>query len=507
MIAPEFLLLERFAMSDGLLEGKTLGKYRVLQPLGQGGMARVYRAYHPQLDRYVAIKVLRQDVAGEAEMVARFKREAKAVAALRHPHIVQVFDFDTQDDLCYMVMELVEGDSLKSRLTDHRTRGSRLSGGEAVRIVLDALDGLEYAHQAGIVHRDIKPANILLTREGAAVLSDFGIAQVAGGTHYTSSGVMMGTLQYMAPEQGLARGDARSDIYSMGIVLYEMLVGEPPFDADTPLAILLKHMNDPLPIPREKNPEIPEPLERVLLKTLAKQPEDRYASAKEMALALAEAAASAGLGIPDRVSRPLSFATAASPAEAVSIYTSADRARLAEAEFSKDRTDSNLERTLAHKASSGQGSQRTVRILRTVFVSLSLVLLYLMFSLTAAAALNRVEILADTWPVVILLPVFLLGGLGEDLGNPWMFVPMPLLLLTSILLAFFMGTGRWELWPAWLLEPIALFLGIAVPVGEASDPRHGDFRVTRVSRRISTAVGLLFFIGWPLAIFVGLLAQ
>jgi serine/threonine-protein kinase len=172
-------------MSDGSLEGKTLGKYRVLQPLGQGGMARVYRAYHPQLDRYVAVKVLRQDVAGEAEMTARFKREAKAVAALRHPHIVQVFDFDTQDDLCYMVMELIEGDSLKARLTDYRTRGSRLPCGEAVRIVLDALDGLEYAHKAGIVHRDIKPANILLTGDGAAVLSDFGIAQVAGGTQYT----------------------------------------------------------------------------------------------------------------------------------------------------------------------------------------------------------------------------------------------------------------------------------------------------------------------------------
>jgi serine/threonine protein kinase len=494
-------------MNDGSLEGKTLGKYRVLQPLGQGGMARVYRAYHPQLERYVAIKVLRQDVAGEAEMIARFKREAKAVAALRHPHIVQVFDFDTQDYLCYMVMELVEGDSLKARLTDHRTRGSRLHGGEAVRIVLDALDGLEYAHRAGIVHRDIKPANILLTADGTAVLSDFGIAQVAGGTHYTTSGAMMGTLQYMAPEQGLARGDARSDIYSMGIVLYEMLVGEPPFDADTPLAILLKHMNDPLPIPREKNPEIPEPLERVLLKTLAKQPEDRYASAQDMARALAEASAGAGLGVPDRVSRPLSFTTSASNADSVSVYSAADRAQLEDAAFSKDRTDANLERSLARPAPSGEESHRTVRILRTVFVSLSLVLLYLTFSLTAAAALNREEILSNTWPVVILLPVFLLGGLGEDLNNPWMFVPMPLLLLTSILLAFYVGTGRWDLWPAWLLEPIALFLGIAVCVGEASDPRRGDFRMTRISRRIATAVGLAFFIGWPLAIFLSILAQ
>jgi serine/threonine protein kinase len=506
MIAPEFLVRERTVMSDGSLEGKSLGKYRVLQPLGQGGMARVYRGYHPQLDRYVAIKVLRQDVPGETEMTARFKREAKAVAALRHPHIVQVFDFDIQDDLCYMVMELVEGDSLKTRLTDYRTRGSRLPNGEAVRIALDVLDGLEYAHHAGIVHRDIKPANILLTGDGAAVLSDFGIAQVAGGTHYTSSGAMMGTLQYMAPEQGLARGDARSDVYSMGIVLYEMLVGQPPFDADTPLAILLKHMNDPLPVPREKNPEIPEPLERVLLGALAKQPEDRYASASQMARALAEAAAGAGVAVPERVSRPLSFTTA-SDAGTVSIYSSADRARLADAAFSKDRTDSNLGRALAQPVPSGDGSHRTVRILRTVFVSLSLVLLYFTFSLTAAAALNREEVLTTTWPVVILLPVFLLGGLGEDLENPWTFVPMPLLLLTALLLAFYTATGRWNVWWLWLLEPWALFLGATVCLGEALDPRHRDFRITRTFRRVFTAAGLIFFVGWPFIIFVSILAQ
>jgi tRNA A-37 threonylcarbamoyl transferase component Bud32 len=507
MIAPEILSTERAEMSDGLLEGRTLGKYRVLQPLGQGGMARVYRAYHPQLDRYVAIKVLRRDVAGEAEMNARFRREAKAVAALRHPHIVQVFDFDTQEDLCYMVMELVEGDSLKARLTDYRTRGLRLPAGEAVRIMLDALDGLDYAHRAGIVHRDLKPANILLTGDGAAVLSDFGIARVADGTQYTKSGAMMGTLQYMAPEQGMARGDARSDLYSMGIVLYEMLVGEPPFDADTPLAILLKHMNDPLPIPREKNPDVAEPLERVLLKALAKQPEDRYATAREMARALADAAAASGLSVPERVSRPMSFPAAASAADTVSIYTAADRARLAQAAFTKDRTDADLERSLTRPGPGREAPPRTARILRTVFVSLSLVLVYLTFALTADAALNGSGVLEGTWPVVILLPVFLLGGLGEDLGNPWVFIPMPLLLLTAILLAFYSGTGRWDLWSAWLLEPIALFGGVAVCVGEAFDPRRRDFRLTHAARRIATAAGLIFFVGWPIAVFVSILAR
>jgi hypothetical protein len=226
-----------------------------------------------------------------------------------------------------------------------------------------------------------------------------------------------------------------------------------------------------------------------------------------MARALADAAAGAGFAVPDRASRALSFATAASDENKVSIYTSAERARLADAAFSRDRTDSNLKRTLAHPLASEEGSYRTLRILRTVFVSLSLVLLYFTFALMASAALKRAEILEGTWPVVILLPVFLLGGLGEDLDNPWTFVPMPLLLLTSILLAIFAGTGRWDLWPLWLLEPLALFLGIAVCVGEAVDPRHRDFRLTRFSRRVATAVGLIFFIGWPLAVFANILAH
>ena len=167
-------------MAPFSLEGQTLGKYRVLDPLGRGGMAQVYRAYHPQLDRYVALKVLRSDLVEEGEFLVRFRREAQAVAGLRHPNIVQVFDFDVQGDIYFMVMELLEGDTLKARLNDYRLRGEQMPRGETVRILLDVLDGLAYAHSEGMIHRDIKPANIMLTKRGQAVIGDFGIAQIVG---------------------------------------------------------------------------------------------------------------------------------------------------------------------------------------------------------------------------------------------------------------------------------------------------------------------------------------
>ena len=185
------------------LEGQTLGKYRVLEPLGRGGMARVYRAFHPQLNRYVAIKVLRSDLVDEEEFLVRFRREAQAVAALRHPNVVQVFDSDVQGDVYYMVLELLEGDTLKTRLNDYRTRDERMPLGEMVRILLDVLDGMAYAHSEGMIHRDIKPGNVLLTKRGQAVVADFGIARIVGSTQHTAAGALMGTLNYIAPEQEL----------------------------------------------------------------------------------------------------------------------------------------------------------------------------------------------------------------------------------------------------------------------------------------------------------------
>jgi hypothetical protein len=314
-------------------------------------MARVYRAYHPQLDRYVAIKVLRSDLVEEEEFLGRFKREARAVAALRHPNIVQVFDFDVQDGFYYMVMELLEGDSLRTRLNDYRARDERMPLGDVARTLLDVLEGLAYAHSEGMIHRDVKPGNILLSKRGRAVLTDFGIAQIVGGTRYTVSGALMGTLSYMSPEQGLeGQCDVRSDIYSLGIVFYEMLTGDPPFDAETPLAILMKHVNDPLPPPRKVESSIPKPFERVVLKSLAKRPRERYQSAGEMAEALQKASKRAKLKLPARISLPLSFSTAEAPSESVVVLSGTAREKVADLEFAIDDTDAELGQTLAKEA-------------------------------------------------------------------------------------------------------------------------------------------------------------
>ena len=343
-------------MAPALLEGQILGKYRVLEPLGRGGMARVYRAYHPQLDRYVALKVLRSDLVEDEEFLMRFRREARAIAALRHSNIVQVFDSDVEGNIYYIVLELLEGDTLKTRLNDYRVRDERMPLGEIVRVMLDVLDGLAYAHSEGMVHRDLKPANILLTKRGEAVITDFGIAQIVGSTQHTASGALMGTLNYMAPEQGLeGQSDVRSDIYSLGIMLYEMLTQRVPFDADTPLAVLMKHLNDPLPLPRQIEPGIPEPFERVVLKALSKRPADRHQTAEEMSEALYEAAGEAGIDIPQRISLPLSFTTSEAPAESVAVFSGTARERITDVDFAGDDTDASLGQKL--KATGEEGTQ------------------------------------------------------------------------------------------------------------------------------------------------------
>jgi tRNA A-37 threonylcarbamoyl transferase component Bud32 len=346
-------------MVSAPLEGQMLGKYRVLEPLGRGGMARVYRAYHPQLDRYVAIKVLRSDLVEDAEFLARFRREARAIAALRHSNVVQVFDSDVEGDVYYIVLELLEGDTLKTRLNDYRVRGEHMPLGEIVRVMLDVLEGLAYAHGEGMVHRDLKPANILLTKRGEAVITDFGIAQIVGSTQQTVSGALMGTLNYMAPEQGLeGQSDVRSDIYSLGIMLYEMLTQQVPFDADTPLAVLMKHLNDPLPLPRQIEPDIPEPFERIVLKALSKRPVDRYDSAEEMAQALWDAAKQAGIEVPQRISLPLSFTTSEAPAESVAVFSGTSRERITDVEFAADDTDASIGQRLVAAGTEGTQNLR-----------------------------------------------------------------------------------------------------------------------------------------------------
>lgn len=271
------------------LTGKTLGKYQLIERLGRGGMAEVYKAYQPSLERYVAVKVLHGHLVDEAGFIGRFQREAKSVAGLHHPNIVQVFDFDVDlgEDVHYMVMEYLDGVTLKARLDDYFKQGRRMPIGEIVRTFKGVLDGIGYAHAQGMVHRDLKPANIMFDSKDRPVVTDFGVAKIVGATRYTASGAIMGTPAYMSPEQGQgAPGDERSDLYALGVMLYECLTGRVPYDADTPVAILLKHITDPLPIIREVLPDLPDPLEGVLLKALAKNPNDRYQSAADFKAAL-----------------------------------------------------------------------------------------------------------------------------------------------------------------------------------------------------------------------------
>jgi serine/threonine protein kinase len=246
---------------DGLI-GKTLGNYRILERLGRGGMATVYKAYQPALERHVAIKVIHQHLASDEEQfLERFQREAKAVASLRHPHIVRVFDFGTEDNVSYMVMEYLEGVTLKAKLDGQAQRGETMSLEAAHHTFRGVAGALEYAHGQGMIHRDVKPANVILTTDGDVVLTDFGVARMVSGTQFTATGAVIGTPDYMSPEQGHGeRGDARSDIYALGVMLFEMVTGRVPFDADTPMAVILKHISAPLPLPRQLNPQIPEPV-------------------------------------------------------------------------------------------------------------------------------------------------------------------------------------------------------------------------------------------------------
>lgn len=271
--------------------GNTLsGRYQVEDLVGHGGMSSVYRATDSNLKRVVAVKLIHPHLTGDAEFLRRFETEAESVAQLRHSNIIQVFDFNHEDGYYYMVMEFVAGESLQQRLQRLSDAGRRLSTDEVVKIATSVCDAMAYAHKKGMVHRDVKPANIMLSVQGDAILTDFGLARIAGTTQHTAAGAVLGTALYMSPEQ--IRGeqvDHRTDIYAMGVTLFEMLGGRPPFTADSAMTVLMMHLNDPLPDLRELNPDVPPALAAVVEKALAKDPAGRYTSAEEMAAALREA--------------------------------------------------------------------------------------------------------------------------------------------------------------------------------------------------------------------------
>jgi len=267
-------------------EGITVGSYRLMERIGRGGMATVYRAYHPALDRYVAIKVLPEFFAEDPTYSERFRHEARSVARLKHPNILEVFDFGTNDGVAYIVMELVEGGTMADLL------GAPMALEDVLALLQPLGAALDYAHSMGILHRDVKPSNILLRREGTPVLADFGLAKMAGSLQkLTATGTVMGTPEYMSPEQaGDEQVGPASDRYSLAVVAYEMFTGHVPFQSEVTAAVLVSHITRPMPSPRELKGELSAHVEGVLRKGLAKSPGDRFPTASTFVSALTPAA-------------------------------------------------------------------------------------------------------------------------------------------------------------------------------------------------------------------------
>ena len=268
------------------LEGRLIGnRYEILERIGNGGMATVYKSRDHVLNRNVAVKVLKEEFITDEEFVKRFNIEAQSAASLTHPNIVSIYDVGSEDDVHYIVMELVQGKTLKEIIMDEGV----LPWKWTVNIAIQIASALEVAHRNNIVHRDIKPHNIIITEDGTAKVTDFGIAKAVSNSTITSFGSTIGSVHYFSPEQ--ARGgytDAKSDLYSLGVVMYEMLTGKVPFDADTPVSIALKHMQEKAVEPKTINPTIPDNINKIIMRAMEKEPNLRYTSATEMLADLRE---------------------------------------------------------------------------------------------------------------------------------------------------------------------------------------------------------------------------
>jgi serine/threonine-protein kinase len=294
------------------------GRYELDAVLGQGGMARVFRGKDSVLNRTVAIKVLSPQFAGDDQFVARFRREAQAAAALNHPNIVSVYDTGSQGDVHFIVMEYVEGRTLRDVI---RQEGPLLPE-RAAEIAEEVARGLSAAHQAGLVHRDVKPGNIMITREGEVKVMDFGIARTSTGDTLTQTAAILGTASYLSPEQAQGEPvDARSDIYSLGCVLYEMVTGRAPFTGDSPVTIAYQHVREqPVP-PRQINPDMPQGLEAVVMKAMAKNPENRYGSADELRADLQRVRQGMPIAAPPVMADSTAVLTQAQPADGTAVMT------------------------------------------------------------------------------------------------------------------------------------------------------------------------------------------
>ncbi len=261
-------------------KGKIISdRYEIIKSIGEGGMANVYVGYDTILNRKVAIKILRGDLANDEKFVRRFQREALSASSLSHPNIVEMYDVGEDDGMYYIVMEYIEGKTLKQLI---KKRGS-ITLSEAIDIMLQLTDGITQAHDSYIIHRDLKPQNILIKDDGSIKITDFGIAVALNSTQLTQTNSVMGSVHYIPPEQASGKGSTiRSDIYAMGILFYELITGSLPFRGENAVEIALKQMHDPIPSVRKKNPSIPQSVENIILKATAKNPKNRYNDAKEM---------------------------------------------------------------------------------------------------------------------------------------------------------------------------------------------------------------------------------